>query len=273
MADMEIMKLSDPIVLSGSINDFCQNFFDASGIKTFGYIEIDENGDYLELESNSQIFEDILASKLNGSMSEYILKDTPNCGFSLTDLKQKSQPCVISQLKDKYQLGHGLSYVDTISNSGIGTAKIRHFYFSSAKQKSSINDFYINNSDSIKRFCFDFYNRFEHSISKLNRMSLDNNCLDSFTSLHQVFTKKTSFDFLNTRVFSFNDLPFNLDKALFLTEKEKEIVYLYYYQFSYAEIADKLDISRRTVDRHFDNIRRKLNCKTSGHIIAALLAL
>lgn len=56
-----------------------------------------------------------------------------------------------------------------------------------------------------------------------------------------------------------------------LTLKEKEVVYLYYHGFNVHRIADILDISKRTVDKHFENIKRKLDCDSIGQIIPILM--
>ncbi|HHF7344889.1 TPA: helix-turn-helix transcriptional regulator [Legionella feeleii] len=56
-----------------------------------------------------------------------------------------------------------------------------------------------------------------------------------------------------------------------ITLKEKEIIYLYYFGFNANRIADILEISKRTVAKHFENIKKKLACDSTGQIIPTLL--
>ncbi|MEO1448313.1 MAG: response regulator transcription factor [Bacteroidota bacterium] len=56
-----------------------------------------------------------------------------------------------------------------------------------------------------------------------------------------------------------------------LTEREKEVLQLICEQHTAAEIADKLFISRRTVDGHRNNLLQKLGCRnTAGLVVYAL---
>ncbi|HEN5492356.1 LuxR C-terminal-related transcriptional regulator, partial [Legionella pneumophila serogroup 1] len=53
--------------------------------------------------------------------------------------------------------------------------------------------------------------------------------------------------------------------------REKEMIYLYFNDFNLSRIASIFEISKRTVERHFENIKKKLGCENTGQIIPALI--
>ncbi len=59
-------------------------------------------------------------------------------------------------------------------------------------------------------------------------------------------------------------------KNISLTKREKEVAQLICLELSYKEIADKLDISKRTVETHKDHILRKIGAtKVTGIVVYA----
>ncbi|WP_408605502.1 helix-turn-helix transcriptional regulator [Legionella tunisiensis] len=54
--------------------------------------------------------------------------------------------------------------------------------------------------------------------------------------------------------FDLSSLPFNLNN---FTAREKDIIYLLFYGFNTKESADILELSRRTIERTFESIRKK----------------
>lgn len=53
-----------------------------------------------------------------------------------------------------------------------------------------------------------------------------------------------------------------------LSEREKEILYFICQGFSNQEIAEKLYLSKRTIDKHRSNILEKTNCKNTANLVA-----
>ncbi|VEE04155.1 helix-turn-helix transcriptional regulator [Legionella longbeachae] len=72
-------------------------------------------------------------------------------------------------------------------------------------------------------------------------------------------------------VFDYNQLPFSFLGAKDLTHREKEMIYLYYIDFNFQRITSIFEISKRTVERHFESIKKKLDCENNGQIIPYLI--
>lgn len=60
-------------------------------------------------------------------------------------------------------------------------------------------------------------------------------------------------------------------KDLNLTPRELQIIAEYMKGLNHRETAGKLFISKKTVERHFENIRAKLSCSTKDEIVCKLL--
>lgn len=61
--------------------------------------------------------------------------------------------------------------------------------------------------------------------------------------------------------------PFPVQKALF-TERELEVIHLTCKEFSNKEIADKLELSKRTIETHRVRIMEKMRVKTVAGLVA-----
>ena len=65
-------------------------------------------------------------------------------------------------------------------------------------------------------------------------------------------------------------LPFNTSESG-LTTQELKVIGLFYHGMLGTEIAQYLSLSPRTIENHFMNIKSKLNCHSTSHIIPILL--
>jgi DNA-binding CsgD family transcriptional regulator len=267
---IQICSADNPLFLSGMIQSYCNKLFKSSGIKSFGYIELLATGDYIHVESNRHIYEDLIKTELAENMSTHILTEAPRLGHYMPLITKYSNNTIHS-IKSKYSLGNDLGFIDYVDENDKNSIRVRHFYFASDINNSAINAFYLNHLSQLKRFCYDFVLKFEKSLNSLKKIKLKDNEKQSFKRSLNDFLKVNNILQQEFELFDYTDLPFNLKANNFLSNKEKQIVYLFYNQFTFKEIGEKLEISKRTVDRHLDSLRKKLHCKTTGHIIPALI--
>jgi DNA-binding NarL/FixJ family response regulator len=69
----------------------------------------------------------------------------------------------------------------------------------------------------------------------------------------------------------FNPINENLDEDLLLTKREKEILRLICFQLNSTQIAEKLQVSSRTIDTHRYNLQIKINSKNiAGMVVYAI---
>ena len=75
----------------------------------------------------------------------------------------------------------------------------------------------------------------------------------------------------NDLFLSTKEIPLKFN-AYPLSNNEKEVIILIYYGFTLTEISEKLEVSRRSIDRRLQSIRNKLNCKSNLNILTKLIA-
>lgn len=262
----------EPLAHTESINSFLKNQLESHGIKTFGYIEIFGDGSFIQLESNKQIHTEILDSELSSTMSEYILSGMPAPNYHLSSSVTTPKNCLISVLKKKYELGNSLRFIDCRKDNNNNIKSIRHYYLAATADNASINNFYINNLDLIKKSFYDFSVNFQKIIDMVARTYPSSDKQEITKELYKEYIAKY-FHQKNTQnhAFNYSSLPFELEKNALFNSNEKEVIYLYYNRFSLQEIADILEVSVRSINRYIRQVRLKLKCQSSNHIISTLL--
>lgn len=100
-------------------------------------------------------------------------------------------------------------------------------------------------------------------------------CLDmSPTELDQILTSASTKEMqynesMISLLFS-NSVNETIDRILQLTDREREILHLMKNDLTNEEIAEKLNLSVRTVNAHKGNIMRKMEMKTTGGLFQTL---
>jgi DNA-binding CsgD family transcriptional regulator len=56
-----------------------------------------------------------------------------------------------------------------------------------------------------------------------------------------------------------------------VSDREREVIELVAQGLSAKQIAQRLEITPRTVERHFENVRNKLRAKNQAHMVAKAL--
>jgi LuxR family transcriptional regulator of spore coat protein len=68
------------------------------------------------------------------------------------------------------------------------------------------------------------------------------------------------------------NFPRQQEDFVTLTEREREVLQCIAGGFSSKQCAQQLGIAPRTVERHVENLRNKLNAKNKPHLVAKALA-
>ncbi|KTD67216.1 MULTISPECIES: helix-turn-helix transcriptional regulator [Legionella] len=258
-----------------------KHIFANTPIYSWGYFYYDLNGRCLQLMSDNSLLDVFLKKELFTDQiinslqreSDFYASDVMNDGMLADSLKE-------TLVEQRY-----VYFFDMVHEHADYT-EIYTFASTSSAQKS--NNFILNNIDILKVISQDLATRGRRLLTKDNTLILPNdfniemNALaESYEPDHSLNLKKIILgqkenspklhEMVNDTVFDFNTLPFNFMSARQLTLKEKEIIYLYYYGFNVQRIANILEVSKRTVDKHLENIKKKLDCDSTGQIIPTLL--
>jgi DNA-binding NarL/FixJ family response regulator len=63
------------------------------------------------------------------------------------------------------------------------------------------------------------------------------------------------------------DPSINTEPGSFLTRREQQILEFVAHGWSAKQVAQRIDIAPRTVERHIENIRAKMNARNTPHMI------
>ncbi|WP_058523841.1 helix-turn-helix transcriptional regulator [Legionella birminghamensis] len=258
-----------------------QHIFDRTVISDWGYLYFDLQGRYLQIISDSRLMDVFLDNEFYAEQIVDNLSHDYGHYYSCDVLHDNLLPRPIQEtlVDNKY------GYFFDIANHQSDYTEI--YTFAARCSPLQASNFTLNNLEMLKLISEDLGKRCRKLLTRENTMILPADFIvrmNELSALHKDSKMACLKDvvlgnnqakrlqsMVNDEAFDFNLLPFNFISNKDLTQKEREMIYLYYFGFNFQRIADILDISKRTVDKHFENIKRKLDCESTGHIIPHLL--
>ncbi|WP_131782146.1 helix-turn-helix transcriptional regulator [Legionella gresilensis] len=262
---MHINLENEPLRLlnyTNFVKNTCAVLFKEIGINHFSYIEADETGNFFWLDSHDEYLRQCILQGIIKNKPLNILKSYPKKGFYLLDTySQKDQ----EYCKDTYKLlqdfnfGHSFRVLEILNSKD----KVLKFYcFDASLDNPDINHIYLNNLDTLSKFNNYFDSQLAPLRPLLPKLSISN---------HLEFMQRMSTAFIKESIslaipFNKKSFPHNTH----LTLREKEVLWWHIRGKTSDETASLLGISRRTVERHFENLREKYDCKSKNQLILKL---
>lgn len=220
------------INLSKNIKELCEPHFKQLGLDHLNYIHRDKHGDVTYLCSNL------------AWLDHYIKKSYPTIGafeknIELTQYNyilwtglDKNDPILIDS-KEMLGVEYGITIIKR-EEDGFG------FYNLGTKSSNaSIINKYVNNLNQYENFIFEFQHKAHDVLRAAKNLKL---CINSESIINQ--SKNLGYQYGN----------------LYLTAREYECINYLTRGKTAEEIAIILNISRRTVETHIQNVKRKMNC-------------
>ncbi|HHT0594246.1 TPA: helix-turn-helix transcriptional regulator [Legionella anisa] len=256
------------------------HIFGNTPISTWGYFYYDLDGRCLQLMSDKWLLDVFFKNDLFAAQIITNITTTRETLYASDVINDELLPYSIKEIL----IDHKYAYFFDIVHKDENYTEI--YTFASITDSHRSNNFTLNNVDILKVISQDLATRCRRLLTKENILILPNDLIIEMNSLAETYHSRNSLnlkdlilaqketklhEMVNDTVFDFNALPFNFMSTKQLTLKEKEIIYLYYHGFKIQRIADILEISKRTVDKHFENIKKKLGCESTGQIIPTLL--
>ncbi|STY29146.1 LuxR family transcriptional regulator [Legionella wadsworthii] len=260
-------------------------FFDESPISGWGYMYYDLNGNYLQLISDPDLLNDFFIRELYSDqiLSDIQILDHTHYGSTIIgdDLLNHDLKTIV--------MDRGYTYFyDFIKRNNVPrTFSTEIITLASTADCCIANNFIMNNLGILEKICNHIIEKCRKLLNKENTIILPKEFIINVNEAYEETKKKPSANWHNKilehanksqklsefydKTFDLNQLPFSFLASKELTHKEKEIIYLLYFGFSMPRIASILEISKRTVDKNLENIRKKLQCDNSSQIIPALL--
>ncbi|CAM3557854.1 LuxR family transcriptional regulator [Legionella oakridgensis] len=279
---LAMKALNNMKVYTSYLGSLYQHIFVNTPIFCWGYFYYDLSGRCLQLMSDKPLLEAFFKNDL--FINQILSNDINPKEFYASDIIHDE---MLENSIKKTLVDQKYTYFFDIAYNHENYTEVYTFASISSAHKS--NNFILNNIDILKVISQDLATRSRRLLTKDNTLILPQDFIieinskkaasripDNSLNLKKMILERQRSssklkEMVNDNVFDFNNLPFNFMSAKQLTLKEKEVVYLYYHGFNVHRIADILDISKRTVDKHFENIKRKLDCDSIGQIIPILM--
>lgn len=150
---------------------------------------------------------------------------------------------------------------------------VEFFGFSGNKKTSLLENIYLNRPQLLTSFAAHFKNKFSRILAKMEQES--SSLIDlkgpDFTQNHPVCPDITP----STLLAYYRDLGrgFEIEKAEKLSPREKQCLKLLIKDKSAKETAAILQLSRRTVECYFENIKSKLDCWNKQEVLQTAKSL
>ena len=173
--------------------------------------------------------------------------------------------------RDKFDSDNGITLINTSDKS------VEFYFFSGPIKSQWLHNFYLNNLDLLEKFVLYFKDAAGKLIRKAekNRIILPKSSI-SVKSLENPLHACNDVSNLRTdflRDINFKE-PISVENgSVLLSNREREVAFNILQGKTALEIAEKLIISRKTVERHIENMKRKLHCSNKAELIKRLLIL
>jgi DNA-binding CsgD family transcriptional regulator len=247
---------------SQDINDICRPLH-LLNMSYFSHVRIDKNNQFSAICSNPGFTEHYLKNQYYNAdihmandnlFGDYVIWDA----IPLTGQSQK-----LSQEAMEF----GINTTFTIIKNGKDSKNFYHFAANHASKE--FNQVCLSNIDLLKLFISHFNN--EVSQSKILsssydfRFGLDPNAEGFKTAIHENLA-----DIKNIRNAFLREINTNTqhDAILLLSAQKKKCLELLVMGHSTKQIANKLNLSKRTVEHYLDKIREVMNCQNSKELIS-----
>lgn len=260
------------LIHSNALKESFEHMIKNTPIDHFGYYIFDNDGYYFQLESDRDFFRDFLENELFLIMP---FSESNSTRYEIYTSMIKEDVNIHKSLFDVAKKHSYYSFVNVIKNHN---SHKEVFTFASKNNSMEIINYVINNrgfiidlTDKIHKRLYSLYRKENCILLPKNLADKIRNFEDEHRGTNVVFGRTPIEGRINTSdEFDFSSLPFNISYYPF-TAVEKDIIYLLFHGFNTNKSAEILDVSPRTIERHFEKIRKKLGCKNKLEILHSII--
>ncbi|VVE59036.1 response regulator transcription factor [Pandoraea sputorum] len=259
--------------LSSDTLEICRPFFIETGINAFSYSRFYADGTRAELWSDFQALEHTFftARYVAGTYTPQYYGTSER--HSLMREKVEAYP---SELRDRFRqqlidqreiFNHDHCLVTVNHNADFA----EYFCFYMPRSMPGAASFYLNNIDRLDAFSQYYVNVGKKLICQADDFIIDNRATRNAPDARApTTTDVTSPGLMRNGRESMRQQCRSEGEWALLTTREREIARLLLRGVVMREIAMSLGISPRTVERHVDNMKTKLNCYRKSDLISKL---
>lgn len=261
------------LIQSGLVNDICKPLFEMSGITAFAYHEINSDGDFVRLASDPVLFTKLLETGHLDSSPIAILDNHQKPGNYVLDVPSDTNyPFSIKRIMRSLNRGHFLILIRETQRHG--KDYIQFFSFATDLGNNNVNHFYVNHLDLLEKFGDYFMQRMSSFLDRAKRVSLAEQKRTEFKFKLAKFIDAKNGIVREKETVNKYITPEKVNHKVkqLLTRREVDVVNNLIDGKSAQETAENLFISRRTVEKHIENIYAKMSCNSRSELMKAIFA-
>lgn len=246
------------------LDSLCKPFFNATGLKCFGYFRVFNNNKYIYLTTNIKV-NNFFVKNIHKTKSvfEKQIKSSAKGEFHYFLWPENIKDPVLSGIHS-LDVWNGFNMYRRLLNS------VETYWFSTSIENNEMNNFYINNVHLLKKFINFFDQKFMRIINEyaLSNLAIFQQGIDITPS-----NKNNLLSDLMKEKYSSSHYIFNHNfKKYILTKRESESLNFLAQGQTMKEIAKSMKISSRTVETMILNIKLKTNIKSKKELIKLYLS-
>lgn len=233
-----------------NVREITQDFLRRHKLSFFGFDLVSRNGNCLRLASDYRVIEHLHSHRCEITppipkevLSEKMVYLVPEFGNSLDSR--------FDTFKQRFNIGHVIDYIECR-----GTSYEQFWLFSPLEHNRAVN-FYLNRQAEISEFFLTFKKHFEKVLSNVTKNSID---------IPFEMIQSSSGIWTGAR-------PEGSRSQLGLTKREEEYLPFILMGLTAMEIAQHLELSKRTVQHYLENIKHKLDSHSKADLIYRILEL
>lgn len=239
------------------VNKFCAPILMNFGVNHFWYHKVTNDGHYTCLGSNLPWMEYYFSEKLY--LPNPYLRNPANFRSGTSFIRQVKdcsyQKSVDIGVKD-FSINQSLLFLEEVKDG------IEGYGFASHLPTNLFESLSINEMPLLKFFVKKFREEFEPVLLKMSEDLVDIASLIGPTFYEEGSSVQPSP--IDRKLFL---KQFHLSRILELSDREKEVLFLVSKGLFAVEIADHLQLSKRTVEHYIENIKNKLDCFSKAELI------
>lgn len=258
---MDLILTKNHITLTScaDIQSICESFFNATGLTYYNYVRLDDANQRICL-SNNRAWMEYVFSTLD--IHKITFEETPEHGqqrYVVWDnIETIGQDKLMTAAREEYNIAHGFTIIANYKDY------VEYHYFGTSKENKAINNYYINHLNELNAFILYFKEQARDIIRAAEKqyITIDNPkfWMKGTTSEREAVFDKSAFSL--TRYYL--NGPF---KSTYLTSREAECLTCLCDGLKAKEVGLVLGLSYRTIQKHIESIKQKLNCSVKKSLI------
>jgi len=229
------------------------------GIHHFSYVKRYEDYSHILLSSSPEWQEYYYTNELFRISDLEYPASYYKPGFALWNTFQGQE---IFKASKAFGIDHGIVFIKP------GNGYCEFFHFATTPENSKILNFYLNHIDLLHQF----NNHFKQVAASIIQKGETQRIILPHDYISQKQSPNENWHFNQQLLMAFLKKDEETMSALLprLAKRERECCYYVVQAMTSKQIAQQLNISYRTVEKHIESIKAKLSCKSRSELIALL---